>query len=168
MIERLIALRRGGGTRRFHTEPVIHEETVAQHSFGVACIITLIEPGCSVALLKAALFHDVAEQDTGDVPAPVKWQHSELKDLLERIEVMFHAKHDNAFQQHLTDAEMVALKWADSLDLMCRAMEERKLGNQSMANIFWKVSDFLSGYQHHARGQELLNGLTKLFNEVNK
>jgi len=159
MIARLKAMRKGGQTKRFHTERLIGEETVAQHSFGVACLVILLEPAPSVALLKAALFHDIAEQDTGDVPAPVKWKHPELKGLLHRIEEIFHERYSWSLSTNLSVHEETVLKWADSLDLMCTAMEQRMLGNRYMDEVFYKVRDFLNNHQPNSMGRKLLKQL---------
>lgn len=163
MIKRLSALRRGGHTRRFHTERFIGEETVGQHSFGVACIITLIEDKPSAELLMAALFHDIAEQDTGDIPAPVKWAHPDLKILLQSIEDLFHHRHDQQLSPNLSAREHVALKWADSLDLLCTAIEQVELGNRNMCKVVMRIVSFLHNYEPHFKGLELLKKLEEYY-----
>ena len=62
----------GGEVKRYHTMPTIGEQTVANHSWGVAVILSWLKPDISPKALLKALTHDVAEKQTGDMPAPTK------------------------------------------------------------------------------------------------
>src|SRR5690349_19381109 len=74
-------LRDGGQVRRWHVERM-PEQSVAEHSHGVAVILCFIcEP--SALLLKAALFHDLAEKQVGDMPAPIKWDFPHIAQFLD-------------------------------------------------------------------------------------
>lgn len=63
-------------TRRFHTWPVLREQSVGLHSWSVAMLCWYLSrghmPGTSVNLIIAALVHDAAEYKFGDMPGPVK------------------------------------------------------------------------------------------------
>ena len=72
------------------------EENVAEHSFEVAIlahalaiirrdILQLPCPDPS-AVLEVALFHDVSECLTGDLPTPVKYYNQELQDAYQALE----------------------------------------------------------------------------------
>src|SRR5688500_16871066 len=63
----------GGNVKRFHNEMTSFENLVATHSWGVAMLCDVLtghEP--SVNLLRWAMYHDLAEQVTGDVPYTAK------------------------------------------------------------------------------------------------
>ena len=59
----------GSEVKRFHTLTTHQLETVGHHSHGVACLTLMLNPDASRELIIAALFHDLAEQHTGDVDA---------------------------------------------------------------------------------------------------
>lgn len=60
-----------GKIKRWHT-CIGLEQTLADHSQGVAAVIALLHPNPSANLLKTALFHDYGELITGDIPSPAK------------------------------------------------------------------------------------------------
>ena len=78
--------RQGGGVRRYHTWPVHRQQTVAEHSWNVARIVSTIWPEAPANVLLYCLFHDVGEIATGDIPFPVKAENPELKTVLDRLE----------------------------------------------------------------------------------
>jgi 5'-deoxynucleotidase YfbR-like HD superfamily hydrolase len=126
MRDRLNTLYEAGATRRFHNiadfsgTPL---QTVAEHSWGVALIaVELIErigssKMSSELVIRAALYHDLAESVTGDVPAPTKWENPELGLALSHIERRFEEKFEISVT--LVGIERQILKWADALELYC-------------------------------------------------
>ena len=72
LAERLKAVERSARVRRYHTEPVIHQQNVGEHTYGVMWFILLMVDSPSANLLKAALMHDTAEYAVGDVPSHTK------------------------------------------------------------------------------------------------
>ena len=133
-------IRAGGQVRRFHTIPTIGHQTVAEHSWGVAILILVLNPLASTELLRAALLHDVPEADTGDMPAQVKWANPMLAHELEEVEQTVMEELD--IVPLLTPAERLFLKAADKLDGMWTCYEQRCLGNKNMEIIFgrWLMS----------------------------
>lgn len=123
------ALYDGSVVKRFHTMPTVTENTVGQHSHGVAMLCYLMAgEACSVNLLMAALTHDLAEQYVGDVPSPskralnVREQLGQVEDaLLDTVGMSFS----------LTPDEELVLKLADCADGMMFCAKERMLGNRS-------------------------------------
>jgi 5'-deoxynucleotidase YfbR-like HD superfamily hydrolase len=62
---------------RWHTIPVTRPQTLADHSYGVACVVRRLlqvigRPDLVPVAVEAALDHDIAEVVFGDVPAPAK------------------------------------------------------------------------------------------------
>lgn len=131
-------LRSAGYTKRCHIKQTIGHQTVAEHSFFVALLcwrLTDREP--SEALLKAALFHDLAEIVTGDVPAPVKWMSKEIKEELEQMERVFdHVFH---LEVSLSSKEEAILKLADLLELGWYCVDQKRLGNMNMEDVYKNV-----------------------------
>lgn len=87
-------------------------------------------------LLMAALTHDLAEVDTGDVPATAKWGDSKLTAALERLEGRFDEAH--GIKWDLTPAEVRILKWADTYELCLYCHHHAYMGN-SYANTILKA-----------------------------
>ena len=133
MIDKLAALMTGGAVKRYHTAHTIRQQTVADHSHGVAMVVLTLRPLASAALIKAALTHDLAESVTGDIPAPAKWRCSGLKCNLEEMEREFDAKWEVDWV--LTDDEKHLLKWADMAELVVFCLNEYHMGNRAIAGI---------------------------------
>ena len=154
----------GGQTKRYHTWPTIGEQSVSAHSWGVAVILTLIcEP--SLKLMKAALFHDMAEHDVGDTPAPAKWANPKFAEELRKTERQFEFKMGiDRVLDTLSAQEQWHLDLADLLELCSFATVQVKLGNTYCQRVF------VNGYKHlvmkkdiHLNGaaQEILSELTR-------
>lgn len=124
--------------KRFHTECLIREDTVGHHSANVAGIILyLYHPEIpSGNLLAAALFHDVAERRTGDIPATAKWLSTELRSALRTMEELVHRQVHISLPDHmLSNDELHMLKFADSAELGMKCMHERDMGNRTVSGI---------------------------------
>lgn len=161
----------GGCTKRYHTWPTVGDaQTVGYHSWGVAVILTLIcEP--SVKLLKAGLFHDMAEHHVGDTPAPAKWANPQFAEELrktERIEE-FRLGIDRVLDT-LSSQEQWHLNLADLLELCSYAMYQVKSGNTYCHRVF------VNGYKHlkfkkdihlNSQAQEILDEMTReIFEQI--
>lgn len=126
--------RQAGGVKRFHTVPTIGTQTVAEHSFNVCMILVdLCGNKTSTELLKAALFHDLPEVETGDIPATAKWSHPMLKSELDTVEDRFVHKH--CLQTTLDISEQLALKHADMIELVQYCLDQLRMGNKNMLPI---------------------------------
>lgn len=132
----------GGAVQRYHTLRTVQRQTVAEHSFGVAWLVYLLTSGApSVALLLAAMGHDLAECETGDLPAPAKRSLG--------ISAQF-----DAYEQHvmraagvvlpeLTSAEQRTLKLADTCELLLFCLHEMSLGNFGMLPVFTRGMQYV-------------------------
>ena len=146
----ILQLRNGMRTLRFHTVPTIHEETIGHHSGNVALLCLWLKPDASADLLRAALLHDLAEQFTGDVPAPAKWSSQNLDNALSELEEK-HLRYMGVYMPMLTQpwvgnlTEQDCLKAADMLDLVLRCTEERLMGNKQMWRVIERGWDYLYG-----------------------
>jgi 5'-deoxynucleotidase YfbR-like HD superfamily hydrolase len=72
---------RSGQTMRYHTVPAIGQQSVAAHSWR-ACVLmhTLWPDHVTLQAFHWMLYHDSAEQELGDMPAPAKWNWPILYD----------------------------------------------------------------------------------------
>jgi hypothetical protein len=137
-------IRSGGAVKRYHTVPTVGEQTVAAHSWGVAVILIRILPFCSKNLLIAALFHDVAEKWTGDIPADAKWREPEVSALLKRVER--DVEETLNISIGISDEEELILSGCDRLELLWFCVEQARLGNQNMYVVFSRVMDWFRGH----------------------
>ena len=148
----------GAAVKRYHTIPTINSETVGEHSFGVAMMVLAItEQKASANLLKAALFHDMAEQHTGDVPFPSKKAFPIVKFALEAAEESWNE--ENGFHVDLTDRDKRVLKWADMSQLLWFCKIQRDLGNTNMDEVFSNGVRFLKTLEPEGRCLEIFNWL---------
>lgn len=94
----------------------------------------VLNPNCSVYLLKAALLHDMAEQKTGDIPSPAK---REL-DIGGNLEVIEHRiLKENGFQfPDLSEQDQLTLKLADIAHGAIKCAREVNMGNSSMRIVY--------------------------------
>lgn len=128
MHHRIAFIHKGGKTKRYHTEDTLTEQTVADHSFGVAMLVLLMQPRVRKEVLLAALVHDLAEHQVGDVSAPVKRANPELKANLDAMEHRLLAEQGLNFADNLTESELILLKAADCMDGMLFCVRERRMG----------------------------------------
>lgn len=164
---KLLFARMGGETKRFHTQQVLRENTVAQHSHGVAMLCWMITDGnASSNLLMAALSHDLAEQQMGDLPAPAKRKHPFLKqfDAVEN-DVLIEA----GFGFSLTTCEQNTLKIADCLDGLLYLWRERTLGNKALQGVFNNFLMYAEGrIQLRTPAAYILGEILQLWKEANQ
>lgn len=121
-----------GSIKRWHTAHTIKEQDVAAHSWGVAMICEFIRPG-DHKLVMAALTHDTAEAETGDVPFQVKYNHPSIAKAVSEVEFMYDKYHDIIWD--LTPVQQKCLKWADMFELYLWATREVSLGNAYMVRV---------------------------------
>src|SRR5215831_77326 len=117
-----------GMVRRYHAKRVIQHQTIGEHTWGVCMLIYwLYYPNKPPQeIIGRALFHDVPEIITGDVPAPAKWRSPALTEALDGLEAMVAS--ELGFAEHMEPH--VVLSYADNVELLMYALSEVKLGNQ--------------------------------------
>lgn len=138
----LEALIGAGNIKRYHTVATIKENTVAHHSYGVAVLCMLLDPCAGMALQRAALLHDVAEQWVGDIPAPVKRQ-LDIRQQLHEAENTALKNVSLGYEEMLSDAERIILNIADSLDGMLYCINERRMGNREVQTVFTRYAEYV-------------------------
>lgn len=129
-------------------------ENIAEHSLEVAIITHLLcelrnrRFGGNVDVAKAvltAVYHDVPEIITGDLPTPVKYYDPEIKSAYKKVEVAAKEKLLSSIPEDLrdgyvtlfdeeSDPETAAIvKAADKLSALIKCIEERRSGNSDFS-----------------------------------
>ncbi len=159
-------LRRLRWIKRWGLKRNAHEENVMEHSWEVAVIahtLALIKNRYfdgtldANAIAAAALYHDVTEVITGDLPTPVKYHSPEILDAYKRLESQ--AEHallkllPDALQadfeplishERLPEAHRHIIKAADKISAYLKCQAELKAGNQEFELAARQIADDLT------------------------
>ena len=151
---------------RFHTKPLIKAESVAEHSYVVAWLVTLLCAGMpSRNLLLAALAHDLPEYELGDVPSPVK-KGMKLGEQFKAAEAnLFAMAGILNYESLITDDEHKVLKFADNLAGYLKCAYEEQLGNTLLSKVRHTYAVYLADNIHKAP-QHMADTFTDLFKTV--
>ena len=123
-----------GMIRRFHTMPLIGEQTVGHHTYNVVQILRHITNDMlSINLLKAALDHDVMEYFTGDVPHPTKQAFPNIAEALQAVEKTM--SNELNIDYELEEDEVNLLKWADMMEAGMFGYHQMTVGNRYAMDI---------------------------------
>ena len=128
--EQLQMLRATGHVQRCHTTPHHGSYSLAEHCWHVMHLIMSLHPNPSLALLKAAAYHDSPEMITGDIPAPAKADWPNLNQAVKEAEAsvldligipeLFH---------DLGVEDFLWLQLLDRLELYLWCLDQISLGN---------------------------------------
>ncbi|OGF86692.1 hypothetical protein A3B19_00410 [Candidatus Giovannonibacteria bacterium RIFCSPLOWO2_01_FULL_46_32] len=145
---------------RFSASPQHFEESVADHSFFVAYITSLIclllrEKNIAVDYEKAitmALIHDMEERFSGDILSPFKHHSKEVNEAIRKVNQGLIAEVFNELPENIknhyislwneegeqksTEAQVV--KTADRMSLLAKCREEIAAGNEFFKEIYDK------------------------------
>ena len=110
-------LYKSGFVQRWHTHPVMARagQTLGHHQWGVATIIAALHPCPSAELLVSAMWHDVGEFVSGDMPYTAKRSNPTLSYELGKIEDRAKRKLTGA-QFLLDDDDKSWIELADRLE----------------------------------------------------
>ena len=128
------------------------KENIAEHSHNVAVIAHAL---CTIGNKKfdkhydadrcavLALYHDLTEVITGDMPTPIKYYNSQIQDVYKDIERTagerllsmlpdeFKEDYQPFFEQKEEDKELWKIvKAADRIDALIKCIEECRMGNK--------------------------------------
>ena len=132
-------------TKRYSMKPVVHQESVATHSFFVALGVLMLSSSYKFDVDKAvkiAICHDLAEMEISDVNHLVKKNFPVVAEALKK------AEHDivKGFPEQLKDycamyhdesPEALAVHYADALQCLQYSSNEMGLGNNGyMVDVF--------------------------------
>jgi 5'-deoxynucleotidase YfbR-like protein len=117
-----------GRVQRYHAWPVLHIQTVAEHSCRVAQIVVEIFGMPRAEVLYCCLHHDSGELWTGDVPFSVK-QHNPAFHAAYELEEQYGLQMLKLELPKLTEQERVRVKIADLLEMWEFGHIEMLMGN---------------------------------------
>jgi 5'-deoxynucleotidase YfbR-like HD superfamily hydrolase len=173
--DRMFLLRRGGSVQRFHTEPFItNKQTVGQHTFGALLILMEVWPAHTPLperVIRHLLYHDLGEQATGDVPAPVKWANKNLEKRLDAMEAEF-LEDIGADCGDVTVAEATLTKFCDSLELCFTILDMAIAGVLDALGMIARIqprferSDYKAIMQQYPNAAELYYGWKRHADEL--
>lgn len=150
----IISFRKAGLVKRYHTEPTIQTQTIAEHTYHVLRIWFELYGPPSPEETAAILVHDLGEKATGDLPHMIKRDYPELKNTLGQIEddyirnVMMSIYKDHPYDIELTkpvllDLDGLKIKICDLLEMAEFSLDEFKLGNRNALSIMNNVEKAL-------------------------
>lgn len=115
----------------------LHRQTIAEHSWAVAMLISRLFPGSAkdrLALIEAALDHDLVEGEIGDMPRPGRTDdHKKLEALMSKQMGL----------RELPPKLRPWLEWADLIEAGLYTLREMNLGNQNYVAVSLRVADYL-------------------------
>ena len=162
-------MRRAGNVKRFHTHSIIGENTVAHHSWGVVVLLLELVEKPSLDHVRAAIYHDAFEVETGDIPWTAKQRNPTIKLVADSMESDVALEIDVMWNLHPWEEH--SLKFCDMLDLMWFCLSQRKLGSANVDDVFENGRRFLLGHLQEFKDYEELSGsrlvvANEMFNEV--
>lgn len=147
----------GSEVTRYHTVTTLVKETVGHHSHGVAMLALLLNPLASRQVLMAALFHDLAEHQTGDIPSPAKRQFG-IGDKVDELEHRL-MRAAGIVMPELSPDDARTVKLADLAQGALFCVREISLGNSRMRAV-------LDRYLAYAQEMILVGRERELFNII--
>jgi len=153
----------GSEVTRYHTVTTLVKETVGHHSHGVAILVLMLDPSASRDVLLAALFHDLSEHLTGDIPSPAKREYGigdQVNELEERM--MLEA---GIVIPKLSPQDQRTLKLADIAHGALYCCREMSMGNRRMKDIYARYIGYAEQMMLRGRERELFNIIKEKCNE---
>jgi 5'-deoxynucleotidase YfbR-like HD superfamily hydrolase len=120
--------------KRYHCIPVIHQETVGEHSHRVCTLYLQLFSLPRVEVLEYILYHDMGELSAGDLPFNAKRDVPEMKHFMDRAEEAGLKRLDIEIP-HLTEIELARIKLCDLLQMLEFACIELNMGNQYARSV---------------------------------
>lgn len=143
--EALIETLETGDIIRYHNTGIDKKQTIAEHMWGVALILEKIHPATRDLLLMA-LVHDCPEVVTGDIPAPFKWDNPQVKEYLRSSEDKWLLSHRYSTESGFEKEDLLALKWADSLEGLWFTTRQARKGDYHAVQIRDRWIEAIGGY----------------------
>lgn len=142
------AAREAGEVQRCHALPHHSPYNLAIHSYGAVSLLLLLHPDPSLNLIKALMFHDVAERWLGDVPSPGKAISPQMGLLYEEVER--DILNQLEMNPLLGAGEVMWLRAMDTADLYLWCIRESELlGNKGVGDCALACYNSLDSLTHH-------------------
>jgi 5'-deoxynucleotidase YfbR-like HD superfamily hydrolase len=131
--------------KRYHTFPVLHQETVGEHSHRVATIYLELFGMPRAEVLTYILYHDMGELSAGDLPLYAKRDVPEMKHFMDRAEEAGLTRL-NIKMPDLTEEELAKVKLCDLLQMLEFARIEMVMGNWLAYAVQENILDMLTKF----------------------
>lgn len=168
--KRLEFFQRGRETKRYHTRP-IEPQRVDAHSAGVALITRILVPRAShsrrATLLELALYHDLAEWRSGDMPAPAK-RAMGLREIFQRYEDKEMLEYGIGLDIVSTEADRRVIKIADAAEGALYCLHHTRMGNRYALEAYLNFRDYLTNEAMLDNVPEPEEGEPALFQFINQ
>jgi HD containing hydrolase-like enzyme len=127
--------RLAGQLKRYHTWPIIGQQTIAEHTWQLLRIYFSVIDKPEMRHVYYLMFHDVGELAVGDIPYPVKQNNPILKeemDWLEHKSLMAQLEYWDAYRMlPLGDDDRTFLKHIELMEMAEFGMDQVILGNDT-------------------------------------
>jgi hypothetical protein len=136
--------RRAGLVQRYHTWPTLKPQDVASHTWQVIRILLAIWPEAPQDLIVYAMFHDIGEVVTGDLPYPVKAGNEVLRTAVNAIDDHACLEMGQRFMVPVADMPEILgpggltktlFKLCEMIEMWEHGLHECNLGNRYAAAI---------------------------------
>lgn len=125
--------RLAGQLRRYHTWPIIGEQTIAEHTWNVMRIYMSVCEDIDPKVVYYIQFHDIGENAVGDLPFPVKRDNQSLKEVVDNIEDIsrvMQLEYWDAFREVFLGEENKTLcKSIELIEMAEFGLDQMNLGN---------------------------------------
>ncbi len=125
--------RLAGQVRRYHTWPILGEQTIGEHCWQLMRIYLCVVDRIDSRMVYHIMLHDIGEHSTGDIPYPVKRDNPILKeqiDFLERKSQAAQVEYWNSFRQvFLSDEDKALFKQIELVEMAEFGLDQMNLGN---------------------------------------
>lgn len=149
--------------KRYHTFPIIGEQTVGAHTHRVLILLDYLADGIPAYLYRAVLYHDSAELATGDIPATTKWSEPALSHGLKKIEEQWERDHCIVPSTSLNEHRL--LKTADMLELVMFSRDQWRLGNKRSLELMGRGILFIYSMYPEGVPEKVDNLIRKIEDE---
>src|SRR6478752_2670221 len=127
----MLYMREAFQVKRYHTVSyTAMQDTVGHHTANVISLLYfLYDDAPPLGVISNALYHDVLELLTGDIPSTAKWSDTQFNEALTKFEERL-AKKIGIPLAKMSEQDANLLRLADIMDLCLKAVDEIMSGNQ--------------------------------------
>lgn len=141
--ERIVGARRGSDVKRYHTFPIVGEQTNGHHAYNMAVMLLMLHPEPSFSLIRAVLLHDGVEDVVGDLPSPSMWGNAALKREYDAAQhAAFEARYGFELGYELYEYDLCWLHCLDKLEALIFGYAQRGFGNFNAERIIHNVKEW--------------------------
>jgi 5'-deoxynucleotidase YfbR-like HD superfamily hydrolase len=127
-----------GSIKRYHTWPVLHNQTTGEHTWQVFRIYWQIFGPMPEEVSTFILWHDAGELVTGDTPGMLKTAVPEIKQLLDRAERLAIDEMGGSVELGVSAPTKIRVKACDLIDVYEHCSVELLQGNRLVeGGITW-------------------------------